>query len=43
MSKATCTTFRFVQHLHFLPFGMFVTGYNHLRNALPIFYHKILR
>ena len=43
MSKAPGTTFSFIQDFHFLPFGLFMTGNDHLCNSLSIFYRKFLR
>ena len=43
MPKAAGTALRFVQHIHFLPYGLLMTGYYHLGYPLSILNHKSFR
>ena len=42
MPEATCTPFRFVQDLYFLPYRLLMTCNHHLCNTFPIFNDKRL-
>ena len=42
MSETTGSPFCFIQHLHFLPYRLFVLCYHHLRDTFAIFNNKSL-
>ena len=40
MSEAPCSAFCFIQHFHFLPYRLLMSGDHHLGDTFPVLDHK---